>query len=126
MLLEEPHRRRAAVAAGGAWGLAAVGLALTYPLTRGAVLGRCYLGAELVALATMLACGVTWGRRRAHPSLVEGSILVLIAIELTALAQWSPFGRGWAWQLTGYFLGYVVLVVLHGVELWSFKSQKSS
>jgi len=120
VLLEEPHRRRAAAAAGGAWGLAALGLALAYPGVRGAVLGRCYLAAELVAVAAVVACGVSWWQRRLRPSLIEGSVLVLCAVELGAVVQWAPFGpMGRVWQLTTYFIGYGALAVLHGGELCS-------
>jgi len=120
VLLEEPHRRRAAAAAGGVWGLAALGLALAYPGVRGALLGRCYLAADLVALAAVVACGVSWWRRRLRPSLIEGSVLVLCAVELGAVVQWAPFGvTGWVWQITMYFMGYGTLAVLHGGELCS-------
>jgi hypothetical protein len=124
--LEEPARRRVGIACGLAWALAGSALILGYPTIRRAVLGRCYLAAELVGLATVIVCGVSWWRRREEPSLIDGSIMVLGGIELAALVRWSPFGAGWDWQATAYCMGYGVLAVLHGGELWSVRSQRSS
>jgi len=39
-------------------------------------------------------------------------------VEIGAAIGWSPFGKGWEWQATTYFVGYGALTFVHGGELW--------
>ena len=100
VVLEEPHRRRVTALVGSMWGLSALALALAYPMIRGPLLGRVYLAVELTSLATIVASGWSWWQRWEKPSLVEGSVIILGAVELGAVIQWSPFGKGWDAQVT--------------------------
>ena len=121
VFLEEPHRRRVAALVGSMWGLSA----LAYPMIRGPLLGRVYLAVELTSLATILASGWSWWQRWERPSLVEGSVIILGAVELGAVIQWSPFGKGWDAQVTSYLVGYATLILFHGGELWGPSKSRS-
>jgi hypothetical protein len=126
VFLPDSARRWASVCGVVIWVLGGLTLALGYPAIRGPVLGRVYLAAELAAILSLLACGAAWWRRREMPSLVEGSMMVLGAIEITVIIGWGPFGKGWEWQAIAYLLGYAVLAFLHGGEVWALKSSRSS
>jgi hypothetical protein len=125
VFLEEPLRRHGAVLAGALWTLSSLGLALAYPAIRGDVLGRAYLAVELAALAAVIATGVGWWQRVERPSLVEGTVIILGAVELGAILQWSPFVRGWEPQVIAYFVAYGALIFVHMGELWPLWQQKS-
>jgi hypothetical protein len=125
VFLEEPHRRRVAALVGSMWGLSSLALALAYPMFRGPALGRVYLAVELTSLAAIIASGWSWWQRWEKPSLVEGSVIILGTVELGAVIQWSPFGKGWDAQVTSYLVGYATLILFHGGELWGPSKSRS-
>lgn len=110
------------------WALAVAALAVSYPASRGAVLSRCYLAAELAAVAVTVGSAVTWFWRRESPTLTIGIALLIGATEAATLL---PFSKGifaaWTLARASYVTLYVILIVLHGgVVCGSSSPSKSS
>lgn len=98
------------------------GLAGAYPVTRGDVLRRCYLAAELAALAVGVFGVVQWARRgeRATPALLCAAFLVLgHFVVLVGPYRFGLFGSAWYTAQVGYLLILVNLVLVQGAALWS-------
>jgi hypothetical protein len=97
------------------WALAVAALAVAYPATRGATLSRCYLGAELAAVAMTVGAAITWFWRREPPTLTIGIALLVGASEAATLL---PFHKGifdsWTLARVSYVTLYVILIVLYG------------
>lgn len=103
-----------------AWGAAVIALGLLYPATRGVLLQRCYLGADLAAVAVGIGSIAIWIRRRAWPELRHRSVMLVLAAECaTLIGPWrvGPFAR-WDLAQVMYAALYAVLVVLHGGAAW--------
>jgi hypothetical protein len=120
-------RRRPWLVAVG-WAVSVAALAVAYPATRGAVLSRCYLGAELVAIAVTVGAAVTWFWRREPPTLTHAVTLLIGASEAATLL---PFRKGlftsWTLAQAAYVTMYVILIVLQGGAVCgSSSSSKSS
>src|SRR5262249_22622147 len=64
------------------WGVAVAALSATYPVTRGQVLLRAYLAAELVTLAAIVGCFVMWWWRKNAPTLQTWCALIIGAFEV--------------------------------------------
>lgn len=110
------------------WALAVAAMAVAYPMTRGAILSRCYLAAELAAVAVTIGSAVTWFWRREVPTLTHG---VALLIGVTEIAMLLPFRKGiftsWPLAQAAYMTLYVILIVLHGGAVCgSSSSSKSS
>lgn len=126
VFLEESARKRAVRVVVGTWILVSAVLAASYPVIRRDLLARVYLVVELVTIATVGAAWWSAWRRRVMPSLVEGSVMVLAATKFGAALYWSPFARGWDWQMIANMTGYSALLVLHCGEVWGLRSSQSS
>jgi hypothetical protein len=112
--------RRSLAQVAAAWATAAAALVIAYPLTRGAVLARCYLAVEIAALLAVAVTIGAWVRERRSPELHH------VAVALAATAELCTLGGPWrinlfgSWPLaqTVYFTLFVVLLVLQGGSLW--------
>jgi len=132
-------RRRAWPAAVG-WAAALGALVVTYPVTRGALLQRCYLGGELIALAVGARYGLEWFARLAsrrapapsRPAIIAGaSALVIVAIELCGVAVGAWRGdifTDWRLSQITYAVEYAVLFALQigGGFTWDQNKRYSS
>jgi hypothetical protein len=119
------HIRRSLLAVAGIWAAAVGALALTYPLTRGPVLARCYLAAELAAVLTVVVTIGGWVPERRSPQLHQVSIALLCVAELAALTgPWriNLFGS-WPLAQSVYFALFLLLIVLQGGSLWLFRGR---
>jgi hypothetical protein len=110
------------------WAVAVAALAVAYPVTRGAVLSRCYLGAELLAIAVTLGAAAMWLWRREPPTLTHAVALLLGASEAATLVSFRKgLFTSWTLAQAGYVTLYVILIVLHGGAVCgSSSSSKSS
>jgi hypothetical protein len=95
-------------------------LVATYPETRGAVLQRWYLGAELAAVAVSVGACVQWLWRRESPKLPHACAIMIGCVEVALFI--GPF-RGnvfttWDLARLGYVILYVALAVVQGGSLW--------
>jgi hypothetical protein len=114
------------------WAAASIALALTYPITRGEVLRRVYLAADLVALAVAVASFASWFRRRqpgqgfTFPQLIATSIFTM---ELGALFvgawRWNIF-ENWSLSQVVYATLYAGCIFLQGAVLWITPSPSQS
>ncbi|MFT3765461.1 MAG: hypothetical protein QM820_08105 [Minicystis sp.] len=119
-------RRRPWIVA-GAWAVAAIAIAAAYPSTRGDVLRRCYLAAELVALAVSFGAIGTWARLRESVTLTRACVLLLVLFEMsTLLGPWlgDPFSTWWKAQIL-YAMLYGGLIAIQGGSLWLRSSSRS-
>jgi hypothetical protein len=111
-----------------AWALAAFAMGYAYPLTRGDVLRRCYLAAELAGLAVAVGTIATWFPRRAVPTLPIGVALCIVVVELGSLIGpylGNPFAT-WERAQALYLVLYLAIVVLQGGSLWKPSSSTHS
>jgi hypothetical protein len=114
------------------WVAASLALALTYPITRGEVLRRVYLAADLIALAVAVASFASWFRRRrpgqgfTFPQLIA---TLIFAIELGALFvgawRWNIF-ENWSLSQAAYATLYAACIFLQGAVLWITPSPSQS
>lgn len=109
------------------WALAVAALAVAYPATRGAVLSRCYLGAELVAIAVTVGAAAMWRWRREPPTLTHAVALLLGASEAATLVTFRK-GVFTSWPLAqaGYVTLYLIVIVLHGGAVCGSSSSSRS
>jgi hypothetical protein len=105
------------------WVIAVGALVLTYPITRGAVVARFYLGVELLALLAVIVTIGAWVRKRRSPQLHQVSVALVAGAELSALAgPWriNLFGS-WPLAQAVYLVLFGVLLLLQGGSLWLFR-----
>jgi hypothetical protein len=110
-----------------AWALAVSAISVAYPVTRGAVLGNCYLGAHLAALILALGCFLSWLPRGESLVLRQRMALYIIATEGVALVgPWreGPFAH-WHLAQVIYATLYAMLILLQGGSLWVRPSSTS-
>ena len=110
---------RSLLLVGSAWAAASAALALTYPITRGPVLARCYLAVELVALLVVAVTIGTWVRERRTPELHHISVALVATAELcTLVGPWRQdlFGS-WPLAQSVYLTLFGALLVLQGGSL---------
>ncbi len=111
--------RRSFFLIGVVWAAASTALALTYPITRGPVLARCYLAVELVALLVTAVTICRWVRERRTPELHHLSIALVATAELCTLVgpwRYDLFGS-WPLAQSVYLTLFGVLVVLQGIVM---------
>jgi hypothetical protein len=103
-------------------------LVAAYPLARGPVLARAFLGLELATLAVVGAAGVAWWRRpeTEPPTLTELSVVAFAVIEGGVVSGWRGVLVGWNFQQGLYFVLYAALAALHVGELWAGKRVSTS
>ena len=110
------------------WALAVAALAVMYPTTRGAVLQRCYLAAELGTLSFVAGCYVMWWWRREKPTFTNFCTVLLSSGEVALLI--GPYSRNiftsWDIAQAMYATVYVVLLALHGGMLWRSEQRSRS
>jgi hypothetical protein len=113
-------------AVGAAWLLVSGVLVAGYPTFRGELLGRCYLGFELAAVACALFCVVRWYPSKGKTSPAQASLALLVATETVSLVGAWRVGVFDNWQLTQALntLVFAVLSFLQGGFLW--QSRRSS
>jgi hypothetical protein len=121
------RRRRVLLAVAGSWALVVALLAVNYPVTRGPMLARCYLAAELVGLLVGIGAIATWVPARRWPEIWHVAIALVVAGELaSALAgPWRVdlFGS-WSLAQVSHALLLAVLIVLQGGLLWISSSPR--
>jgi hypothetical protein len=109
---------------GVAWALCSIGIAYAYPITRGDVLRRCYLAAELAALTVAAGAIITWAWKREPPTLPRGAVLCIVAVDFGTLIGpylGNPF-LTWERAQALYLVLYIALVVIQGGSLWSSRT----
>src|SRR5262249_44324409 len=111
------------------FGAAMVALVATYPVTRGDVLQRCYLAAELAALVVAIGCCVQFAWRQEPPRLPHGCTILIGCVEVAMII--GPYRKSvfasWDLAQIAYTILYVTLAVVLGGSLWgTSSSQKSS
>lgn len=119
------RRRPWPVAVG--WAVAVAVLAIAYPVTRGAVLSRCYLGAELIAITVTLGAAAMWLWRREPPTLTHAVTLLIGASEAATLVTFRKgLFTSWTLAQAGYITLYVILIGLHGGAVCGSSSSSRS
>ena len=102
------------------WAAASIAIAAAYPLTRGDVLRKCYLAAELAALLVSFGSIGMWARHRESVTLPRACVLLIVLFELaTLLGPWigDPF-RDWYKAQILYCMLDGGLVALQGGSSW--------
>ncbi len=116
-----PRRSRPLFAVGVTWALAVIAIAVMYPTTRGPVLARSYLAAELAAVAVSVGVIAMWIRTRRSPDLQHVSVALVVATEIViVLAGPWRFGlfASWSGALSAYVALFAMLTALQGGSLW--------
>jgi hypothetical protein len=112
---------------GVAWLLMVAWLSATYPVTRGQVLLRAYLAAELATLGATAGCYVMWWWRKNTPTLQTWCALIIGGVEIVIIA--GPYSAGLfaAWDIAQAAAAtlYVVLLFVQGGALWGLSKQSS-
>ena len=109
------------------WAVAVAALAVAYPVTRGAVLSRCYLGAELVAIAVTLGAAAMWLGRHEPPTLTHAVTLLIGASEAATLVTFRKgLFTSWTLAQAGYVTLYVILIFLQGGAVCGSSSSSRS
>jgi len=112
-----------------AWGVVSTALAAAYPITRGAVLARVFLAAELSALLVAIGAIAAWMPRRRAPAPEHVALALVLVAEVAAIVvgPWklNVFGT-WPLAQVAYATIFGVLVVLQGGVLWARMSSSSS
>lgn len=110
--------KRPAWPAIAAWAASSAALAMAYPTVRGALLGRVYAVAEVVALVTCLLCASR--PRLGAPS--EAVALALVGILggeiIGGFLSGEPFAS-WTLPQAAHVVGYAVISLIQGRELWA-------
>lgn len=116
---EAKMRRHLAVL--GVYGAALVALVVTYPITRGALLIRCYLAANLAAIVVGIGAIGTWISARRSPEAQHFALALVVMAELVSVVAgpWrvNLFGS-WSLAQVSYALLLGVLIALQGGLLW--------
>jgi hypothetical protein len=114
-------RRRSIIGVAAAWAITVTALVALYPITRGSVLARCYLAAELAALIVSVGVIATWIRARRVSELQHVSVALLVAAELviTFAGPWrTGIFASWSGAQAVYSTLFALLAVLQGGSLW--------
>jgi hypothetical protein len=102
------------------WALVSIVLAVTYPWSRGAVLGRFYAAGELAALAIGLGCGIEWAWRRERPGPHHSATIALLLLEVAVLV--GPFRldlyQSWERAQIAYIAAYCAVTAILGGASW--------
>lgn len=110
-----------------AWTFAVEALVRSYPVTRGDVLRRAYLAAELLTIAISSGAVIQWGRSRQWPTPAQDILMVLIGAEIATV--WGPWRHdlfgGWSANQIMYSVTYLVVALLQGVVLWKHSRSSS-
>jgi hypothetical protein len=120
------RRRLSAVSVAMLWAFSVGALALAYPITRGAVLARCYLAVELASLLVVIVTIGAWVQERRSPEVHHVVVALVATAELcTLMGPWriNLFGS-WPLAQSVYLALFVVLLMLQGGALWM--SRRSS
>jgi hypothetical protein len=98
-----------------------VALALAYPVTRGEVLRKAYLAADLAALFVGITSLVVWVRHREPSDLSTQIVGVILVSHLVAVVvgpyRFGLFGAEWALQQTAYLAIWSIVIILQGSAL---------
>jgi hypothetical protein len=110
-----------------AYALLVAGLAVAYPATRGDVLARVYVGADLAAVVVTIGAFVMWFWRRDPPTLTHGVAALLGLAELATLIpyRFSIF-ESWTIARAAYMTLYAILIILYGGIVWGSGSSSQS
>lgn len=116
------RRRRVMIAVAIVWAVAVAALVTSYPITRGAVLARCYLAGELAAIVVGLGSVATWIPARQSPDVRHVAIALVVGDALVSVLagpwRFNVFGS-WVLAQLIHALFAAVLTVLQGGFLWS-------
>ena len=98
-----------------------VALALAYPVTRGEVLRKVYLAADLAALFVGIASLAVWVRRREPSDLTTRIVGVIFVSHLVAVIvgpyRFGLFGAEWVLQQAAYIVIWSIIILLQGNDL---------
>ena len=113
---------------GAAWALASLAIAFAYPATRGDVLRRCYLAAELAALVVAAGSVGMWTRLHQSVTLPRACVLLVALFDFATVVMgpWvgDPF-RDWHKAQILYSMLYGSLILMQGGSLWMRPSSPS-
>jgi hypothetical protein len=114
------------------WAAASIALAVTYPLTRGEVLRRCYLAAEFAALAVTVEGVRAWfarvwreGARRIEVPETAALVLPAVEVAILILGPWRRIFDAWTVAMVGYSVEYAFLSVLFLGGIWTRHTSSS-
>jgi hypothetical protein len=114
-------KRRAHLAVLGVYVAALLALVVTYPITRGDTLVRCYLAANLAAIVAGIGAIGTWVSARRLPEAHHFALALVVMAELVSAVAgpWRAdlFGS-WSLAQVSYALLLGVLIALQGGLLW--------
>jgi hypothetical protein len=114
-------KRRGHLAIAAVYGAALLALVVTYPITRGDTLVRCYLAANLAAIVVGIGATGTWISARRLPEVQHFAIALVVVAELVSAVAgpWrlDLFGS-WSLAQVSYALLLGVLIALQGGLLW--------
>lgn len=100
--------------------VAVVVLVIAYPLTRGDVLRRAYLAAELAALLIAVGTFLMWAIRGEAVTVPHLATMMILSIDLaTLLGPWrGNVFTSWPAAQVMYTTLYAALAILQGVSSW--------
>jgi hypothetical protein len=111
------------------WAATVAALVVTYPTTRGAVLQKWYLAAELAALAVTLGAIIQWAWKREVPRFHHVALMLVAGVDVAALIAGPWRGVIYdTWPLSQFMsvVLYTVLITMHGGALWTSGLRRSS
>jgi len=122
------YLRRKPWLVGVVWLLVSLAIAYAYPTTRGDVLRRCYLAAELAALCVAAGSIGMWTRLHQSVTLPRACVLLLVIFDFATVVMgpWvgDPF-HDWHKAQILYSMLYGSLILMQGGALWTRPSSRS-
>lgn len=122
------YLRRKPWLVGVVWLLVSLAIAYAYPATRGDVLRRCYLAAELAALCVAAGSIGMWTRLHQSVTLPRACVLLLVIFDFATVVMgpWvgDPF-HDWHKAQILYSMLYGSLILMQGGALWTRPSSRS-
>jgi hypothetical protein len=112
------------------WAVMVAALVLTYPATRGIVLQRWFLAAELVALMVTLGAIIQWAwHTHELPRVQHIALMLIFGVDVASLiaGPWRTVIYE-AWPLAQFMSAvlYALLITLQGRMAWTSASRPSS
>lgn len=123
-------KRRAWRVVASLWAVMVAALVLTYPATRGVVLQRWYLAAELAALMVTLGAIIQWAwHTRELPRVHHIALMLIFGVDVASLiaGPWRSVIYE-TWPLAQFMSAvlYALLITLQGRMAWTSASRPSS
>jgi hypothetical protein len=121
------YARRRPWIVGLIWAGLSAAMAYAYPLTRGDVLRRCYLGVQIAALLASAGAITMWAWKRERPTLPHAVVLCIVVVDFGTLIGpylGNPF-TNWDRAQALYLVLYTGIAIIQGGSLWRTSSASS-